>query len=78
MKTAFSAALCFYLLQQREMREQVRASYTLSYSSGESIRTSEEEGSHLLAHREEKGTEEATVKKILIWRAEDLTPEAST
>lgn len=78
MKTAFSAALCFYLLQQREMREPERASYSPGHSSRKSIRTSGEEGSRLLTHREEKGTVEAPVKKILIWRAENLTPEAST
>lgn len=35
-------------------------------------------GSRLLTHREEKGIVEAPMKKILIWRAEDLTPEGST
>lgn len=74
VKTAFSAALCFNLLQQREMREPERA----SYSPGHSIITSEVEDSSLLTHREEKGTVEAPVKKIIKWRAEDLTPEAST
>lgn len=64
MKAAFSAALRFYLPQQREMRERVRAGYALGYSgSKKSVRASEEEGSHLLAHREEKGTDDGTAKK---------------
>lgn len=75
MKTTFSAALHFYLLQQREMR---RAGYTPGHSSRKSIRTSEEEESLWLTHREEKGVVEAPIKKILIWRAEDLTPEGGT
>ena len=65
--TAFSAALCFYLLQQREMREPERAGYIPGHSSRKSMRMSEEEDSHLLTHREEKGTVEAPVKKILIY-----------
>lgn len=65
MKAAFSAALRFYLPQPREMRERVRAGYALGYSSSEkkSIRTSVEEGSHLLAHREEKGTDDGRAQK---------------
>lgn len=78
MKTAFSAALCLYLLQQKEMTEPERDSYTPGHSSHKGISTSEEEGSRLLAHREEKGIVEASIKKILIWRAEDLTLGGST
>lgn len=78
MKTTLSAALRFYLKQQREMREPGRAGYTRGHRISKSSRTSEEESSHLLTHREEKGTEEAPMKKILIWRAGDLTPEGST
>lgn len=60
------------------MTEPQRAGYTPGHSSRESIRTSDREGSRLLAHREEKGIVEAPMKEILIWRAEDLTPEGST
>lgn len=60
---------------ERDEREPVTLPVT---AVCESIRTSEGEGSRLLAHREEKGTVEAPMKKILIWRAEDLTPEGST
>lgn len=54
VKTAFSAALCFNLLQQREMREPERASYSPGRSSRKSITTSEVGDSSLLTHREEK------------------------
>lgn len=46
MKTVFLAALHFYLLQQKGMREPVRASYSPSHSSYKSIRMSQEVGSH--------------------------------
>lgn len=54
VKTAFSAALCFYLLQQREMREPERASYTPGHSSHEKASERQRERALVCSHTEKK------------------------
>lgn len=66
---------CAFICCNRERWKHQRAPVTFPVTAAAKA---EEECSHLLTYREDKGTVEAPVKNILIWRAEALTPEGTT
>lgn len=63
VKAAFSAALRFYLPQQREMRERVRAGYALGYSGSKKASERQWKRALICLHTEKKREQTTAERK---------------